>query len=453
MTPGDTPEQSSPERTRFDGWRIALVACFRPRHRWQRSRRRRIAAADRQLSWATCPPPYADTAHFELVHSLLTGLFPALLLPFVGWATDWWGSRRMVVSGLILLAAGLMLYLTSNTFVVLYLALAVFAFGGAVGTRIPMAAAVNHWFRRRRATAMAVMLLPSVMAFVLQTVFIVGGGLLTLASPSGTLILTAVLLAALAWPVSRLVKNRPEEHGQHPDGIEPTSSRLQVKRHRSPIRSWRCRIIRGGKRSGRGLFGYWRWGVAVRESFLLGCLSESVWWSITGMRLIHAGGLGLSASIIGVPFILVGGILGDRLPIGRVMFAFAILQSISFMILAFSTTLPMFYVSAALSGIGSGAGAPLIFAALGNLLRTPELRNNHWHLPVDFVRPAPSDWNSDCPDKRAGRGLDLADLGHGIGERFRVSCVLVPGPAEAFPIASARVRNARSCALKARQPG
>ena len=310
------------------------------------------------------PSAHADTAHFELVHSLLTGLFPALLLPFVGWATDRWGSRRMVVSGLILLAAGLMLYLASNTFVVLYLAIAMFAFGGAVGTLIPMATAVNHWFQRRRATAMAVMLLPSVVAFVLQTVFIVGGGLLTLVSPSGVLILTAALLAALAWPVSRLVKNQPEEQGQHPDGIEPTSERpgeatpFSEPEWALPDYSWRealrarafWLLALGG--CGPGIVAF---GMFIR----IGLVVEH------GYAAIHASGLGLSASIIGVPFILVGGILGDRLPIGRVMFAFAILQSIAFVLLAFTATLPMFYVSAALSGIGSGAGAPLIFAALG----------------------------------------------------------------------------------------
>ena len=117
MTPGDTPEQSSPERTRFDGWRIALVAAFV------------LAIAGNDTDGAglprligvvvgDVPSAHADAAHFELGHSLLTGLLPALLLPFVGWATDRWGSRRMVVSGLILLGAGLMLYLASNTFVV-----------------------------------------------------------------------------------------------------------------------------------------------------------------------------------------------------------------------------------------------------------------------------------------------------------------------------------------------
>jgi MFS family permease len=363
MTPGNAPEKSSPPRTRFDGWRVALVGAFV------------LAIAGNGPDGAglprliavvvgDLPSAHADTAHFELVHSLLTGLFPALLLPFVGWATDRWRSRRMVVSGLILLAAGLMLYLTSNTFVVLYLAIAVFALGGAVGTLIPMATAVNHWFQRRRATAMAVMLLPSVVAFVLQTVFIVGSGLLMLVSPSGVLILTAALLAALAWPVSRLVKNRPEEHGQHPDGIEPTSSPPGEATPFShpelalPDYSWRealrtrafWLLALGG--CGPGIVSF---GMFIR----IGLVVDH------GYAVIHAGGLGLSASIIGVPFILVGGILGDRLPIGRVMFAFAILQSISFMILAFSTTLPMFYVSAALSGIGSGAGAPLIFAALG----------------------------------------------------------------------------------------
>ena len=306
------------------------------------------------------PSTYADVAHFGLGYSLLTGLFPALLLPFVGRATDRWGSRRMVVYGLILLSAGVLLYLAAHSFVVLYLTLAVFGIGGALGTRLPMATAVNHWFRRRRATAMAVMLLPSVVAFVLQTAFLAGGGLLTLVSPWGALILTAGLLVALTWPMSRLVKNRPEEFGQHPDGIEPSSERLahDIGGQTLPDYQWReafrtrtfWLMALGGCGPGLATLGaFFRTGIVVDYGF----------------PVIHAGGLCISTAIIAVPFVLVGGILGDRLPIRRVMFAFAILQSIAITILAFSATLPMLYISAALSGIGSGSGAPLTFAALG----------------------------------------------------------------------------------------
>ena len=146
-------EQTAPVRTRFFGWRVALVGAFVLAIAGNggdgQGLPRLVGACVGDL-----PSTFADVAHFGLGYSLLTGLFPALLLPFVGRATDRWGSRRMVVYALILLAAGLLLYLVANAFVVLYLALAVFGVGGVVGTRLPMAVTVNHWFRRRRATGM-----------------------------------------------------------------------------------------------------------------------------------------------------------------------------------------------------------------------------------------------------------------------------------------------------------
>ena len=47
------------------------------------------------------------------------------------------------------------------------------------------------------------------------------------------------------------------------------------------------------------------------------------------------------------------------------MFAFALVQSVAVFLLLFSWSLPMFYFSSALSGIGIGGGTPLRFAAVG----------------------------------------------------------------------------------------
>ena len=71
------------------------------------------------------------------------------------------------------------------------------------------------------------------------------------------------------------------------------------------------------------------------------------------------------SSAVTVPFLLVGGWLGDRWPIRRVMFAFALVQSVAGFLLPLSWSLPMFYFSSALSGIGIGGGTPLRFAAVG----------------------------------------------------------------------------------------
>ena len=245
------------------------------------------------------------------------------------------------------------------------------------------------------------MLLPSVVAFVLQTAFIVGGGLLTLVSLEASLILLTALFLALIWPVSRLVKNRPEEYGQYPDGVEPalapSGQTVQSASSETLLPDYQ-----------------WREALQTRAFWLMaaaGCGQGVVTFGMffspvlafdSGFAAGHASGLAISSSVIAVPFVLVGGVLGDRLPIRWVMFAFAILGSVSVGMLSFATTLPTFYLF-----IGRAVGHRFrrLGAAhsrrAGGLFRTPKLRHDHRHVLVDLVHAATG---SGYPD-RFGVGI------------------------------------------------
>lgn len=102
--------------------------------------------------------------------------------------------------------------------------------------------------------------------------------------------------------------------------------------------------------------------------------------AIVGVRTIYAGSLvdyrgfsvdvatamvDLSTSTV-VPFVLVGGWLGDRLPIHRVLFGCAVVESVGVLILAFADGVAMFHLSAVLAGVGWGGAAALKFAAVGS---------------------------------------------------------------------------------------
>ena len=83
-----------------------------------------------------------------------------------------------------------------------------------------------------------------------------------------------------------------------------------------------------------------------------------------GIPLLQAGFILALASFLAIPFALVGGFLGDRLPIRRVLFGFAVVLASAMLTTAFAHTLPFFLVSAALFGIGSGALTILPLAAV-----------------------------------------------------------------------------------------
>ena len=297
---------------------------------------------------------------FVVAHGLLTGLLPLLLMPLAGWAVDRWGARRLVLWGLLALGVGAILYLGHQVSGVLYVSLLVVGVGGVVGTILPAAAAVNNWFVSRRAMAMAVMSLPLVM---------VGFFFEALRSsveidPRTASLTVAATVLVLAWPLSRLIRNRPEDHDQHPDGIAPGQRRGPES---------------DAKGCGDALAPNYAWREALRtRAFWLVVVGGAVFSVSSGGLFFNAfmmRQLGYESAISGgalwidgvfaILFVLVGGWLGDHFPIRRIMFVFGLLEACAIGVLAFAETLPMFYLPAALAGMGTGGMLPLTLAARG----------------------------------------------------------------------------------------
>ena len=64
-------------------------------------------------------------------------------------------------------------------------------------------------------------------------------------------------------------------------------------------------------------------------------------------------------------FNLVGGYVGDKIPIRVALFVFSVIQTIGLVILLFAYTTPMIYMFALVYGIGWGGRAPLTTAIRG----------------------------------------------------------------------------------------
>ena len=237
--------------------------------------------------------------------------------------------------------------------------------GGVSGTLLPMAVAVNNWFRQRRATAMAVMITASMVVFMMITALGTAGRHWFAASPVASVFLGAGVLLALAWPVARLVKDGPENHGQRPDGIAPADGS-----NGEP-----------GQATGGGpLSPDYGWCEALQSRFFWLLVAGGFGPAIVGIRTVYAGSwvdhLGFSVEVAdamvalstftAIPFVLVGGWLGDRLLIHRVLYGFAVVESVGVLILAFADGVAVVYLSAVLAGVGWGGQAALKFAAVAN---------------------------------------------------------------------------------------
>ena len=281
--------------------------------------------------------------------------------PLEGLMVDRLGSRNMVLIGLLIMGAGFLMFSLVQELWQFYGAFLVMSLGGGMGGWLPMMTALNSWFVRRRATAMSrvtvgyrlggVFLVPLLAWAVGVDQF----GWRAVAAAIGTFVVV------LAFPLSRLVRNRPEDYGQRPDGgavsisgSGPTAQPTTVEREVTWQKAIRTRAF---------------WQI----SFGHACCS-----SVVVTIMVHLGPMltdrnfslqtvGLVVSVytaIGIASTMVGGYLGDRMPMRLAIFGFTLFQSIAIIVVLLAHSLPVAYLFAVLMGIGEGRG-PLTTAIRG----------------------------------------------------------------------------------------
>jgi MFS family permease len=304
----------------------------------------------------------------------LTRVEGTVMGPIAGWGVDKLGPRKMVVIGLVVFALGFFLFSRTDNLWMFYLSFVVVSLGAGLGSWLPANTALNNWFRQRRSTAMSipmlgfglggvviVPLMAWTMGWDVQTATEIPG---SLGWRNTALIVGAIGLVA-SVPLSLLVRNRPEDYGQHPDGIDPDS------------------VAGAGSRQsaiGGAVAPDYTWPEAIRTRafwlITMGHASSSIIiisvMFYLGLLMVERGFLlGQIATVISVQtavstaFILVGGLIGDRIPIRLAIFAFSFLQSIAMVVLLLAETLPMFYLFTILMGIGFGGRTPLTTAIRG----------------------------------------------------------------------------------------
>lgn len=155
---------------------------------------------------------------FGVIPSYRNTLLSTLLALPGSWLVDRYGPRRVAFFGLPVAIVG---YLTligaSPVNWVMYLSAALLIIGSTVGFSWVPAATLNHWFHRRKATAMAI----PIAGFSLWR-WAIGPALDALITSVGwRLAAVAVGTTALAivMPLAWQIRDNPEERGLHPDGL------------------------------------------------------------------------------------------------------------------------------------------------------------------------------------------------------------------------------------------
>ena len=296
----------------------------------------------------------------------LTRVEGSIMGPVAGYLVERLGPRTMVALGMTIAGAGFLILAGTNSLWQLYLAFVVMSMGTGLGGWLPMMTVVNNWFSRRRAIAMA----------LAGEGFLIGGVILVpllvwaidpdIPGRPGwrwTAAVIGIFLMAVAVPLSRFVRNTPEEYGEYPDGQPP-----------EPAAAEREESAPG---AGEPSF---TWQEAVRtKTFWLISIGHACSSIVIVTMMVHLGpmltdrGFSLQTvgwvvatyTAVGAVFTLIGGYVGDRIPIRWAIFAFSAVQSVAVVVLVVGETEAMAYLFGVLLGIGFGGRNPMTTAIRG----------------------------------------------------------------------------------------
>jgi sugar phosphate permease len=133
---------------------------------------------------------------------------------------DRFGSQGIVRAGVITFGLGFMLLSRIDSLAGFYAAFVVIALGSSMFSNFIMSVAIIQWFEKRRARALS----------ALQFGGAIGGLFIFLVAMSiqafgwrATALGSGVIAILIGWPLARVIRSRPEDHGDTVDGLPPAS--------------------------------------------------------------------------------------------------------------------------------------------------------------------------------------------------------------------------------------
>jgi sugar phosphate permease len=280
----------------------------------------------------------------------------AILGPVLGWAVDRFGAQGIVRAGIVTFGIGFMLLGQIETLAGFYAAFVVIALGSSMFSNSIVGVAIIHWFEKRRARALSALQFGSAVGGLF--VFLVAASIQAFGWRA-TAVGSGVLAILIGWPLARMIRSRPEDHGETVDGL-PLPPRDDTRPAAAPLRH----------------------GLSVREA-----LRTSAFWlialghafallAVTAVN-VHAvahikEGLGYSLGLATLVFTLVtvgqfggvmlGWVIGDRFQKRLVCAACMLMHAAGLLMLTYATGLVVLVISALVHGIAWGLRGPFMQA-------------------------------------------------------------------------------------------
>ncbi len=310
----------------------------------------------------------------------LTRIEGGLMGPIEGYLTDKLGGRKMVLIGFIILGIGFLIFWQIDAgfwpvapLYMFYVAYIVMAAGQGMGSWVPMMTTINNWFSRRMASAMgwanfmsrggALLVIPLIDLGINGSIGVpFTNHTLNIGRAIGwenVALILAVVILAVALPLSYLIRNRPEDMGLQVEGSLPQQARRGATNQVQPQGLTAQQAVRTPA----------FWLIAVGH----GMTSMIILAIFTHLGLLlkdagfqeYAGTVVILYTVISMFSQPVGGYVGDRFPKRVGLFVFTTIQASAVVLLTFSSELWMFYSFAVIFGIGFGGRNPLTTSIRG----------------------------------------------------------------------------------------
>lgn len=284
----------------------------------------------------------------------LTRVESGILGPLQGWLVDRFGPRVILRIGTVLFGIGFLLFSQVESLLGFYLTFALIALGSSLGGFATLMVSLVNWFSRHRAKAVAISQVGYALggfSVPLVILMLEAFGWRTTALVSGLLVIVVGL------PLVQVVRHRPAEVGEQPDGDapEPESARaggpLQLDfTARQAMRTAAFWLISGGHALALLT-------VSAVMVHLVPHLTEGL-----GYSLAAAGGVVALMTAFQMLGQLAGGYLGDVLNKRLICAACMVAHAGGLLMVTFATTGWMVVGFAVLHGFAWGARGPQMVA-------------------------------------------------------------------------------------------
>ena len=303
----------------------------------------------------------------------LTGAFSLAQLegsifgPLLGYLIDRLGPRRMVFIGLVITGLGFVLFSRTNNLLTFYVSYGLIMLGTAAGSWLPLMTVVNRWFIRKRGLAMAVAAEGSPLGGLLLLPVLAWAVTPSHFGWSTTALWIGMVFLALAFPISRFIRERPEGYGERADGDpSPNASMSQIEVVRTPPRDIGSRDqpdFTASQAIRTSAFWLITFGHAF-SSMLFATLTVHLVPMLTDQGLSLQSSANVFSAMMGVAavFQLIGGYVGDRMETRVAIAVFGFIQAAGFTVAVFTESMPMAILFAVLFGAGFGGRNPLTVA-------------------------------------------------------------------------------------------